>query len=456
MASLRDLPSVDKLLQAAPLQAWQAAYGRAGVLETARAVLDALRAELRHNGTHPLPVPALDELVARVGAALEARFRPSLRPVINATGVIIHTNLGRAPLSLAAQQAIVAIGGQYSTLEFDLEDGKRGSRYAHAEAALCELTGAEAALVVNNAAAALVLVLSALAQGRQVILSRGHLVEIGGAFRVPEIMAQSGALLVEVGTTNRTRIGDYAAAISPQTAMLMHVHSSNFRMIGFTEEAPLGEMAALAHERGLICVQDLGSGALLDTAQFGLSHEPTVQESVQAGVDLVVFSGDKLLGGPQGGIIVGRRELVAQLKKHPLARALRVDKLGYAALAATLDHYRCGQALAQVPVWRMLSRSLDELLQAARRWADAWGGIILPGQSTIGGGSLPGETLPTTLAALHVPKPDAFLARLRQHEPPIIARIQDERVLFDPRTVLDGQEDGLIEGVKLALERERA
>jgi L-seryl-tRNA(Ser) seleniumtransferase len=454
MATLRDLPSVDKLLQAAPLHAWQAAYGRAGVLETARAVLDALRTEVRQNGTHPLP--SLDELVARLGAALEVRFRPTLRPVINATGVIIHTNLGRAPLSRAAQQAIMAIGGQYSTLEFDLEDGKRGSRYVHAEAALCELTGAEAALVVNNAAAALVLVLSALAQGREVILSRGHLVEIGGAFRVPDIMAQSGAKLVEVGTTNRTRSSDYAQAIGPQTAMLMHVHSSNFKMIGFTEEAPLDELAALAQARGLVFAQDLGSGALLDTAPFGLAHEPTVQESVQVGVDLVVFSGDKLLGGPQAGIIVGRRALVAQLKKHPLARALRVDKLGYAALAATLDHYRSGQALAHVPIWQMLSRPLDQLLQAARRWADAWGGIILPGQSTIGGGSLPGETLPTTLAALHVPSPDAFLARLRQHNPPIIARIQDERVLFDPRTVLEGQEEALVEGVKLTLGQEVA
>ena len=452
MASLRDLPSVDKLLQAAPLQAWQATYGRAGVLETARAVLDALHAELRHNGTHPLP--ALDELVARLGAALEVRFRPSLRPVINATGVIVHADLGHAPLSLAAQQAIAAVGGQYSGLEFDLEDDKRGSRHGRAEAALCELTGAEAALAVNSAAAALVLVLSALAQGKQVILSRGHLVEMSGALRLPDLVTQSGALLVEVGTTNCTRLSDYAAAIGPQTAMLMHVHSPNFQMIGFTEEAPLDKMAVLAHERGLICLQALGSGALLDTAQFGLAHQPTVQESVQAGADLVVFSGDELLGGPQVGIIVGQQELVAKLKQHPLARALLIDRLRYAALAATLDHYRSGQALAQVPVWRMLSRPSDELLQAARRWADAWGGIILPGQSTLGGSSLPGQALPTTLTALHVPNPNSFLARLRRHEPPIIARIQEERVLFDPRTVLDGQEDALIDGVKLALERE--
>jgi L-seryl-tRNA(Ser) seleniumtransferase len=377
---------------------------------------------------------------------------PSLRPVINATGVIIHTNLGRAPLSAAAQEAIREVAAQYNTLEFDLESGKRGSRLRHASELLAILTGGEAALVVNNTAAALVLLLSALALGKEVIISRGQLVEIGGGFRVPEVMEQSGAKLVEVGATNRTRPADYVKAITPNTALLMRAHASNFKQIGFVEQVDLGEMATIAHAHGLLLVDDLGSGALLDTTVYGLEHEPTVQESIAAGADLVTFSGDKLLGAPQAGILVGKKDLIDLLKAHPLARAVRADKLCLAGLVATLDHYRRGEAERTVPIWRMVAMPMDALRATATRWAEAVGGTVVEGQSAVGGGSLPGETLPTCLLVLDVPSVDGFAARLRAGVTPIIARISEGRVLFDPRTVLDGQEDALLAGIRAARE----
>ena len=309
---------------------------------------------------------------------------PSLRPVINATGIILHTNLGRAPLSEAAQQAIQAVAAGYNTLEYDVEAGQRGSRLRHAADVLSETTGAEAALVVNNNAAALVLILSALAQGREVIISRGQLVEIGGGFRVPEVMEQSGAKLVEVGTTNRTRPADYERAITSQTAMLMRAHASNFKQIGFVESATLAEMAEVAHRRNLLLVDDVGSGALLDTAAYGLEHEPTVQESLVASVDLVAFSGDKLLGGPQAGIILGKKSLIDTLAQHPLARAIRADKLCLAGLVATLDHYRRGEATSKIPIWRMIATPLDALWATAEGWAAAVGGTVHGGR--VGGG----------------------------------------------------------------------
>ena len=286
--------------------------------------------------------------------------------------MILHTNLGRAPLAAAAVQAMAEVGAHYNTLEYDLERGARGGRLKHCEAALCALTGAEAALVVNNNAAALVLLLATLAQGREVIISRGQLIEIGGGFRVPEVMSSAGARLVEVGTTNRTRLADYERAIGPDTALLLRAHASNFRMTGFIEEAPLTQLAQLAHARGLLLVDDLGSGALLDTAQFGLLHEPTVAESMAAGADLVAFSGDKLTGGPQAGIIVGRAEPLDALKRHPLARALRADKLCLAGLSATLDLWRRGTALTQIPIWRMIAREAEELQAVAAAWAHVW------------------------------------------------------------------------------------
>lgn len=448
---LRAIPSVSVLIDGAGGAALIERYGRAAVMETLRAVLDEMRARLRAGET--LAVDA-DMLLNAAAAQLHLLFSPSLRPVINATGIILHTNLGRAPLSEEAQAAIVAAAANYSTLEFNLETGGRGSRLIHAERSLCAVTGAESALVVNNAASALVLILSALARDREVILSRGQLVEIGGGFRVPEVMEQGGALLREVGTTNRTRIADYERAISDRTALLMRVHASNFKQIGFTESAGLDEIAALAHTHGVIAVDDLGSGALLDTALYGLEHEPTAQESLAAGADLVVFSGDKLLGGPQAGIILGRRALIDTLKRHPLARAIRADKLCLAGLTATLDHYRKGNAVRKIPVWRMIAMPYSELDTIAHSWITELGaGAVIRGESAVGGGSLPGETLPTALLALDVVDADAFMGRLRGSDPPVIARVQENRVLFDPRTVLPGQAERLIEGIRKAMVR---
>jgi L-seryl-tRNA(Ser) seleniumtransferase len=372
--------------------------------------------------------------------------------VINATGVIIHTNLGRAPLSeetLKAMQDAAA----YTNLEYDLDAGERGSRYVHAEEILKRVTGAEAALVVNNNAGAVLLILTALARDKEVVISRGQLVEIGGGFRIPDVMKQSGARLVEVGTTNRTYLDDYARAITDDTALLMRVHSSNFRVVGFTHAATLEELVELARARNLRVVDDLGSGALLDTAQFGLAHEPTPMESLRAGAHLVAFSADKLLGGPQGGVIVGAREEIERLKKHPLVRALRVDKVTLAGLQATLLHYLKNEATKKVPVWQMISAGREELNERAMKWATRWNAVglsaqVLDAESTVGGGSLPGETLPTRVVALSVHAPDVFAARLRQNVPPIIARIEENRVVFDPRTVLASDEDALLLGVE--------
>ncbi len=441
---LRTLPAVDTLINTETGAALVAQYGRETALDAIRSVLEATRARLRAGSS---TLHDSDSLLAQAAERLQHAFQPTLRPVINATGVIIHTNLGRAPLSEAAQQAMVDAAASYSTLEFDLDSGQRGSRSVHAAKLIEEVTGAEAALVVNNNAAALVLLLSALAKGREVIISRGQLVEIGGGFRVPEVMVQSGATLVEVGTTNRTRAADYERAITPNTAMLMRAHASNFKQVGFVEATPLDEMAAVAHRHGLHLADDLGSGALLDTAPFGLDHEPTVQESLQAGADLVCFSGDKLLGGPQAGILVGSKTLIDTLKQHPLARAIRADKLCLAALSATLDHYRKGEALAKIPVWRMISRPLADIEAAAQAWAQPLGGTVIAGESAVGGGSLPGATLPTALLALDVTHADAFAAKLRAANPPVIARIAEGRVLFDPRTVLPGQEGALVAAV---------
>jgi len=451
---LRGLPSVDALITSAGGAALVEQYGRSPTLEALRAALDEARARLRGGANNGDPgagcAPA--DLLDAAAARLHAAFAPSLRPVINATGIIIHTNLDRAPLSEAAQRALIEVAAGYSTLEYDLAAGARGSRLIHAEAALRAITGAEAALVVNNNAAALVLLLSALAQGREVILSRGQLIEIGGGFRVPEVMAQSGAILREVGTTNRTRAADYVNAIGPDSALIMRAHASNFKLIGFVEETPLAELAAIAHQHDLLLADDLGSGALLDTAEYGLAHEPTVGESLAAGADLVAFSADKLLGGPQGGIVVGRAALIERLKRHPLARAVRADKLCLAALSATLDHYRRGEATTHIPVWRMIAAPLTALEEQAERWAQQLGmGRVIAGESAVGGGSLPGATLPTRLLALTPDDPDRLAARLRAADPPVIARIVADQVVFDPRTVLPGQTDPLLRAIRSAL-----
>ncbi|MEI6136373.1 MAG: L-seryl-tRNA(Sec) selenium transferase [Chloroflexota bacterium] len=445
----RDLPSLDRLLADGRVAALIPEHGRASVTSLARSVLGEYRQAILEAGAPP-PESLPEAVVARVQAA----FRPHLTRVVNATGVIIHTNLGRAPLSDAAIEAMRHAAFGYSNLEYDVETGERGSRFSHLDETLCRITGAEAGVAVNNNAAALLLALAALCRDREVIISRGQLVEIGGGFRIPDVMRESGARLVEVGTTNRTYLRDYANAITERTAAILRVHSSNFRVVGFVEETPLAALAALARERGLLLLDDLGSGALLDTSDFGLAREPMIQESLRAGVDVALASGDKLLGGPQAGIAVGKREAIEAMRRHPLARAVRPDKTTIAALAATLDHYARGEAVESIPVWRMIAAEPESLARRARSWAEACGAhaSTLAAQSTVGGGTLPGEELPTTVCAVDPPEgsADAFAAALRATTPPIVARIAEDRVLLDPRTV-DPSEDAHVAATLMAL-----
>jgi len=455
---LRRIPSVDRILGEPVLRERVTFYGHRLVVTAVRETLAAVREEVREGAG----VPPRDALVARVIAHLENRLAPLLRPVINATGVIIHTNLGRSPLSATARAAMDAAAQGYSNLEYDLPEGRRGHRTDHVERLICELTGAEAALVVNNNAGAVLLALAGLAQGRGVLISRGQLVEIGGGFRVPDVMARSGARLVEVGTTNRTHRADYERALQqePDIALILRAHHSNFRIVGFTAEVGIAELVELGAAYGVPVMDDLGSGALLDTAAFGLAHEPTVQESVEAGAAVVCFSGDKLLGGPQAGIIVGKAEFVDPLKRHPLARALRVDKLCLAALQATLLHYLRDEAAQEIPIWRMIGAPVAEIDRRAKRWRRRLrrAGIeatVVDGHSTVGGGSLPGETLPTRLLALPVADPDGVAAALRAADPPVVARIEDDRLLLDPRTVLPEDEEALLRAVQGAVVSDR-
>jgi L-seryl-tRNA(Ser) seleniumtransferase len=447
---LRSLPSVDQLLRLPAVAGWIEIYGRPLTLDALRAALE----EVREQYPHTQRVPEEAELLASVERRLQSWTTPTLLPVINASGVVLHTNLGRAPLSTAAMQAAQSVSQGFSNLEYDLEKGQRGSRLTHAEALLRRLCGVEAALVVNNNAAAVLLALTALARRRAVVIARSQLVEIGGGFRVPDVMKQSGARLLEVGTTNRVHLSDYEAALEEKPALFLRAHRSNFRISGFTSEPELAEVAALARAVGIPLVDDLGSGALLDTARFGLGHEPMVQESLAAGADLVCFSGDKLLGGPQAGIIVGRVALLDRLKKHPLARAVRADKLCLAALSATLLHYIKDEAEREIPIWRMIAASLDEIERRACAWATFLGqGQVIPGESTVGGGSLPGETLPTRLLALDVASTNRVLSRLRQGRVAVVARTQAERIVFDPRTVLPEQENMMLDALREALTR---
>ena len=434
MTSLRDLPSVEQLLQQADLLIRE--YGRPLTLDALRFILGEARARFQSNpGTN---LPTNDEILTQAETHLTSWTASTLRPVINATGVILHTNLGRAPLSKATIAAMKEAAENYSTLEYDLEKGQRGSRLLHAEAILQKRTGAEAAVVVNNNASAVLLVLSALANKKRVIISRTQLVEIGGGFRVPDVMKQSGAKLVEVGTTNKVRLSDYKEALEEPTALVMRAHRSNFRIVGFTEEPELKAVADLAHQANVFVVDDLGSGALLDTAKYGLAHEPTVQESLAAGVDLVCFSGDKLLGGPQAGIIIGKKVLIDKIKKHPLARAVRADKTCLAGVSATLLHYLKDEAERDVPIWRMMALTPEQVRARADAWREALGmGEVVSSESTVGGGSLPEESLPTYVLALNVRSTDTFQKRLREADPPVIARVENDTILFDPRTVLD-------------------
>ena len=450
MPDLRLLPSVEQLLQSPRAADLISTYGRPLTLEAVRAVLEDLRHRLQAGETGD--VPAKDLLLAQAEARLLAWTHPSLQPVINASGVILHTNLGRAPLSRSAIAAMNAASAGYSNLEFDLASGKRGSRHVHLGGLLQRLTGAEAALVVTNNAAAVLLALAALAARKRVVIARSQLVEIGGGFRVPDVMKQSGARLVEIGTTNKVRLDDFEEALAQPAGLVMRVHRSNFKLVGFTEEPGLSDIAGVAHRANIPLIDDLGSGSLIDTSRYGLEHEPMVQESLAAGADLVCFSGDKLLGGPQAGIIVGQAGLIARLAKHPLARAVRADKSCLAALGATLLHYLRDEAEAEIPIWRMISAPLDDLRRRAEGWAAALGSAsVSANRSTVGGGSLPGETLPTCVLALHPAHPDRFMAALRAADPPVIARMENDTILLDPRTVLPEQENDLLTVLRSAL-----
>jgi L-seryl-tRNA(Ser) seleniumtransferase len=449
MTSLRDLPSVEQLLQNATDLI--ATYGRPLTLHALRASLDDVRARFRLNPE--LALPTMGEILYHAATRLSAWTQPTLIPVINATGVIIHTNLGRAPLSKATIAAMQVVAQGYSNLEYDLDKGKRGSRLIHAESVLQKLTGGEAALVVNNNASAVMLALAALSNRKRAVIARSQLVEIGGGFRVPDVMKQSGAKLVEVGTTNRVHLHDYEEALFEPTGVVMRAHRSNFKIVGFTEEPELKDIVEVAHKAGVIVVDDLGSGSFLDTAKYGLAHEPTVQESLDADVDVVCFSGDKLLGGPQAGIIVGKAELIVRIKKHPLARAVRADKVALAGITATLLHYLKDEAEQEIPIWQMISMNWKQVKVRAEAWRRELGqGEVVESESTVGGGSLPGESMKTWVLALYVRSPDKFMAKLRASHPPIIARTENDRVLLDPRTVLAEQEHDLLNGLKTLLE----
>jgi L-seryl-tRNA(Ser) seleniumtransferase len=453
----RAIPSVDQLTQRPAVRALLEAYGRDAVVQAVRSAAGEMRERLRLENSAPEPDALAAAIEQRASVLLLSTCRPSLRRVINATGVIVHTNLGRAPLGEGAVARIRELASGYTNLEYDVEAGRRGARDTHAEALLCRLTGAEAAVVVNNCAAATMLTLATLARGREVVISRAELVEIGGGFRVPDVMAQSGARLREVGTTNRTRAADYALAIGDQTGAILRVHPSNFRVEGFVERTPLGELVALGGRFSIPVIEDLGSGftPVGPTGIPALAKEPTVQQSVQAGVDVVCFSGDKLLAGPQAGVIVGRAELMSRIRRHPLLRALRVDKLTYAALEGTLAEHLAGRAEEALPVLRMAKLSAAVIGVRAERIAAAlrqagWRVEIVDGLSTIGGGSAPGSGLPTRLIALdrNGQSADALESQLRALDMPIIGRIENDRVVLDLRTVTEDEDEEVVTALR--------
>jgi len=454
----RRLPSVDRLISDERIRQLQETYPHSLVVDLLRERLE----QDRNSIALGRPCPSIDEIVESVYSRVQTLGHPSLRPVINASGVILHTNLGRAPLSEEAAAAMGLVARRYCSLEFDLGSGARGSRQVHIEQLLCQLAGAEAALVVNNNASGVLLALTALAKKREVIVSRGQAVEIGGGFRIPDVMRQSGAKLVEVGTTNCTYAHDYEQSINPRTAALLRVHPSNFRVEGYTHSVTLEEMVSLGDKHNIPVLDDLGSGCFLDTTVFGLDPEPMVQQSMALGVGLAFFSGDKLVGGPQAGIIVGRKPLVDKLKKHALARALRIDKTRLAGLAATLVHYLKNEAVDKVPVWRMISMPLDEVERRARLWVEALTGLaeVVQGESMVGGGSLPGNTLPTRLVAVGGKGKGKNIAAslaywLRSQDPPVIGRISEDVLFLDPRSVFPEEDDVLLRTFSKAVENLR-
>ncbi len=453
-SGFRNLPSVDKLLGDERIDQLKGAYPHPTLVSLVRQHLDQLRLSIGLGN----PCPSFDEIVGSICQSAQTLGQPGPRQVINASGVILHTNLGRAPLGEKAIAAMELAAKGYTNLEFELTSGRRGSRQVHIESLLCQVTGAEAALVVNNNASSVLLALSALAKGREVIVSRGQAVEIGGGFRIPDVMRQSGAKLVEVGTTNCTYLADYEQAITPKTAALLRVHTSNFKVIGFTQTIALEELIQLGDRYGLLILDDLGSGCLLDTTKFGLDAEPMVQDSIASGVGLAFFSGDKLLGGPQAGLIVGKKSLIDRLKKHPLARVVRIDKIRLAGLAATLLSYLKGEAVSSIPVWRMISMPLEEIKRRAEEWCHSLSDLasVVAGESMVGGGSLPGSTLPTMLVAFRKQGKEGKLAQelaqnLRCQQPPVVGRIERNVLLLDPRTVLPEQDEAMLQALRSAL-----
>jgi len=463
-AILRQIPSVDELLGSACVRDLVTRQPRWAVVEAIREVLATRRK--RALASHMTPeaaqaLLALDGIQTDVAEQTARKAASSLRPVINASGVVLHTNLGRAPLAPSAVAALEAAARGYSNLEFDLATGNRGTRQVHVEELLCALTGAEAALVVNNNAAAVSLGVNTFADGREVIVSRGELVEIGDSFRIPDVMTRAGGRLREVGTTNRTHLADYEQALGPETALILKVHRSNFQLLGFTAEVDSGALAALARQHQVPIMEDLGSGALLDLSVFGLRHEPLAAEAIRAGVDVVTFSGDKLLGGPQAGILVGRRAMLARLRRNPLARTVRIDKLCLAALEATLRLAREPErARQEIPVLRMLTlpaeavgARAEALAQALRAAVPGVHCDVEDGTSEVGGGALPLQALPTRVLAIRPGRlsANALDTRLRTGESPVLVRVQDERVLVDLRTVAENEEAGLLAALTTSL-----
>jgi L-seryl-tRNA(Ser) seleniumtransferase len=443
----RRLPSVDTLLRSPPGRRAVDRFGRDVVRQAIRSVLDASRSRAVR-GREPPP----DEILMARAVNLAARMSFGLTGVVNATGVVLHTNLGRAPLPDEAVRAVARAARGYTDLEVDRETGRRGRRTARAEFLLTALLGAEDAVVVNNNAAALLLTLAALARRKEVLVSRGELIEIGGEFRLPEIMSASGARLVEVGTTNRTRLQDYRGALSERTGLILKVHPSNYRVLGFAESPDVGALAGLARRHRVPLVHDVGSGLLRRTRGVP-SEEPAVTESLSAGADLVCFSGDKLLGGPQAGIAVGRRDLVERLRRHPIARAVRLDRMTVAALEVVLGMYARGRR-EDLPVWRSIGIPASELRARARRVADALGGRVARGESVAGGGSIPGYGIPSAVVEVPADRPQRLAGRLRVGNPPVFCRVEERALLFDLRTVDPGEEDRLIRAVRYALSQE--
>lgn len=457
---LRSLPSVEEVLEASALQEAIEEYGRDLVTGSVRGVLDNLRKDIL-NGVDISPADLMAGSVAIMAREQTCRIAsPTLKPLVNATGVVVHTNLGRSILAREAMEAVERVSASYSNLEYSLEEGRRGSRHDHITDIIVALTGAEDALVVNNNAAAVLLALATFGRGKEVVVSRGELIEIGGSFRIPEIMASSTAKMVEVGTTNKTKLTDYEKAIGPETAMLLHVHSSNYAVVGFTAEVAVEELVNLGHKHGLVVMHDLGSGVLADIPAF--ADEPSVFDSLKAGVDVITFSGDKLLGGPQAGVVVGKSEHIKKMKSHPMARALRVDKMTLAALQATLAMYfRPEDAIQRIPTLRMLNESADSLKARADEMASAIQAAagdkakvsVEQASSKVGGGALPLLDLDSFVCVIS-PKDlsvDELASRLRETDPPVIGRIQKDKLLLDARTVLAEQAPTIAEALKEAL-----